>query len=138
MSYFHGQSRTPTYLTWQCMKRRCLDKNFQGFAGYGAKGVTLYKPWLDFRTFLKDMGPRPSKSHTIDRINSKHGYSPLNCRWATPLEQNQNLKSNKLSKEKSLKIKKMYRAGFSQAQIARKYRVDQSTISDVVTGKSWN
>ena len=120
------------------MKRRCLDKNYDRYESYGKKGISLCKSWLDFRNFLADMGPRPSKNHTIDRVNSKRGYCPSNCRWATSREQNQNLKSNKLDKKKASRIKELYQSGIAQSQIAKKYKIDQSTVSDVVTGKSWN
>jgi hypothetical protein len=55
-----------------------------------------------FANFMKDMGPAPSKKHTLDRIDPYLGYgwqvSPttgqtyLNCRWATGTEQMNNLK----------------------------------------------
>ena len=88
----HGGKSTPTYMTWEGMKHRCLDKNHKRYNDYGGKGVTICEQWLGysgFNTFLSDMGERPDGC-TLDRIDNAKGYSPDNCRWATAKEQYQN------------------------------------------------
>jgi len=88
----HGASQKKSefyneYQTWKAVKRRCYNKNCKDYKDYGAKGIRLSKPWHDFSVFIKDIGKRPSKTHSLDRINGKKGYSKNNCRWATVKEQ---------------------------------------------------
>ena len=89
-----GRGRTLTYQSWESMKYRCSgnvpDRVFKNYAG---KGVHVCDRWLDFSNFLFDMGVRPSKNHTIDRIDSDKSYYPGNCRWVEWHVQNHNRKS---------------------------------------------
>lgn len=89
-SYKHGMSRTITYTTWTAMLSRCYDQRNASYSHYGARGITVCQQWHDFEKFHADMGPRPSKDHSIDRINSDGNYEPGNCRWATRAEQSAN------------------------------------------------
>ena len=51
--------------------------------------------WKDsFEHFLSDMGERPSKLYTLDRVETNGNYEPSNCRWATHKEQCNNMRSN--------------------------------------------
>lgn len=91
----HGMMNTKVYRVWQSMKTRCLNQNDPNYAKYGAKGITVCERWKKFTNFLNDMG-HPKPGHQIDRIDNSKGYSPENCRWATPQENAQNKSSNHL------------------------------------------
>lgn len=89
MPLTHRLSRTYTYKSWKEMRKRCLNKNHKSYPDYGGAGIGICKRWDNYLNFLADMGERPHGC-VIDRINNKKGYSPANCRWATPLESSRN------------------------------------------------
>jgi len=90
----HGLTKTPEYKAWISIKSRCYASKTDSYMRYGGRGIRVCKRWLhSFEHFLEDIGERPNKSHSIDRINNDGDYAPDNCRWATTHEQNNN-KSN--------------------------------------------
>jgi hypothetical protein len=91
----HGRTGTPEYCVWSAMIQRTTNEKNPSFSNYGGRGIGICKEWLDFQEFLKDMGTRPSKKHSLDRINNNLGYGPNNCRWTTRLIQNNNKRSNR-------------------------------------------
>lgn len=80
---------------WRGMLRRCLCPNHRGYARYGMIGITVCDEWLDFHNFARDMGPKPSPTHQIDRIDNTKGYFKENCRWVSMTEQQRNRRDNK-------------------------------------------
>lgn len=89
---------TPEYRTWRSMKDRCTNPRTKCYDNYGGRGISICPEWLnDFRQFLRDMGPKPSIKHSLDRIDVNGNYEPSNCRWATPKEQARNRRSRYIS-----------------------------------------
>ena len=88
-----GRVQSKEYRSYRAMLARCQNPKHQDFKYYGGRGIGIAKEWLGkggFERFLASMGLAPSPQHTVDRIDANQGYSPLNCRWATPTEQVRN------------------------------------------------
>ena len=84
-----------TYDSWLSMKQRCTNTTRIDWHCYGGRGISFCDRWYFFENFLADMGEKPSKDYSLDRINVDGNYEPSNCRWATRLEQSNNTRSCK-------------------------------------------
>lgn len=94
--YRHGGRSTDEYRIWRHMRTRCENEKCPAYAYYGGRGITVCEQWLDFANFIKDMSNRPTKAHTLDRINVNGNYEPSNCRWATMKTQQRNRRNNSI------------------------------------------
>jgi hypothetical protein len=95
----HGHSRggicSSEYKTWCGMIQRCHNPNDKSYPDYGQRGIRVYQQWREsFEKFIADMGLKPSRFHSIDRIHNDGNYEPGNCRWATDEEQGRNRSVN--------------------------------------------
>jgi hypothetical protein len=136
--HWAGDKASPTYCTWKAMISRCTRKDHKSFSRYGGRNISVCERWMTFQNFLEDMGVRPSKDHSIDRIDVDGDYEPLNCRWANSFQQQHVNKSDvKLSLDDVHRIKVLRLLGFTQAYIAEIFGVHQGHVSRVVNCKRW-
>lgn len=102
-----ARSDTKEYIAWRGMLARCYKPTEQAYRFYGAIGHYVCERWRNsFDAFLSDVGPAPSRLHSIDRADTLKHYTcgkcdecvqksdPANCRWATKAQQVHNQKNN--------------------------------------------
>ena len=93
----HGMTATRQYSIWAGMRQRCSNPKGKDFKNYGARGITVCKRWANsFENFWVDMQGGYDERLTLDRKNVNKGYSKANCRWATPQEQGNNTRFNRV------------------------------------------
>jgi hypothetical protein len=96
----HAAAMSPMYRRWQAIKSRCRNPNHSAYVRYGGRGVMVCDRWADdFCAFLEDVMLEigdPPPGHSLDRIDNVRGYEPGNVRWATPKEQQRNMRTNRV------------------------------------------
>jgi hypothetical protein len=87
----HGLSESVEYRLWKAMIQRCHNPRNSEYRNYGARGIRVCQRWRhDFTAFLADVGFKPARQLTLDRVDNDGDYQPGNVRWATRSEQMQN------------------------------------------------
>ena len=104
------------------MMDRCYNPNSKSYKNYGGRGIKVCEKWKsNFENFYADIGPKPSKHHSLDRYPDTNGdYTPANVRWATRSEQQRNTTRNKYFQYEGQTMIK--------AEIIRDFGIAASTI----------
>ena len=93
MWWVYRETRTSyiEYRSYEAMKSRCNNINNPRYEDWGGRGISVCDRWSkSFYAFLADVGYKPTLDHSIDRIDNEGNYEPLNCKWSTRSEQQQN------------------------------------------------
>lgn len=89
----HGMSHSLEYSSYRAAKERCENPRHKHYKRYGGNGVRF--EFASFEEFYNELGPKPTKRHSVDRIDTLGNYSVGNVRWATSKEQSLNKRGNK-------------------------------------------
>jgi hypothetical protein len=90
----HGGSGMLEYKAFRSAKQRCVNPKVASYPRYGGRGIEFR--FTSFQQFLDELGPRPSKEYSLDRIDNDGHYEPGNVRWATQIQQERNKSTNRL------------------------------------------
>ena len=132
----HGMKNTSEYRSWQSMKDRCYNPNYNQFKDYGGRGIIVCDRWKDsFENFFSDMGPKPSNKHSIDRIDNDGNYELGNCKWSTAREQVRNRRHQRDVKLIDPEGQEYLIAGGLIKQFCKDTGLDSSNINSVLNGK---
>lgn len=84
----------PEYTNWSAAMSRTGNPNDSRYEDYMGRGITMCDRWRlgeggksGFECFYEDMGPKPSKGHSLHRVDNDGNYEPGNCVWATAVQQ---------------------------------------------------
>ncbi|MFP5510769.1 MAG: hypothetical protein ACLGIP_16680 [Alphaproteobacteria bacterium] len=80
-----GWAGTPEYTAFRNALNRCNRESDSRYHLYGGRGIEFR--FSDMSQFIAAVGPRPSGSHSLDRVDPNGHYETGNVRWATATEQ---------------------------------------------------
>lgn len=105
----HGLTNSSEYSSWKKMIARCEIKSQHGYERYGGRGITIHPEWRsNFQSFYDYIGPKPSHSHSVGRIDYDLGYVPGNVRWETPKEQGVSKCTNRIISHQGIEMPLIY------------------------------
>lgn len=84
----HGMSSSKIYNIYRAIKRRIYNKNCKDYKDYGGRGIKI--EWVDFNSFLFDMGESYKNGYSIERKDVNGNYCKDNCIWIALIEQSKN------------------------------------------------
>lgn len=88
----HSQHPRSLYRKWKGMKARCREGGTRKTKNYGDRGIRVCKKWQQSFTIFRDwaLANGWKEGLQIDRKKVNGHYSPLNCRFVTHSENQQN------------------------------------------------
>jgi len=123
----HGLTRndrqTPEYRIWAQIIQRCLNPKCVKYPLYGGRGVKMAPVWRNsFTRFLKDVGKRPSKKHSLGRLDPRMGYCSGNVQWMDRKELARHTTRNRIVRYED--------KDYVLAELAEKMGIDRKRLQD--------
>lgn len=84
----HGAVGTGEYNAYRGALSRCQNPRHRAFKNYGGRGIEFR--FASFEAFLAELGPRPDRTYSLDRIDNDGHYEAGNVRRATMAQQVRN------------------------------------------------
>lgn len=100
------------YSLWCNMIRRCYDSKSSYYKYYGGRGIKVCDEWRSSANFIRwvldveNIIGKVDRSVQLDRIDNDKGYSPKNCQFITPRENNRKRPFVKLNYKKHVRYVK--------------------------------
>ena len=135
-SITHGGTlnKEPEYMIWFQMKDRCGNAKNKNYHRYGGRGISVCDRWSkSYQNFIDDMGYRPTKNHSIERVNNDGDYSPDNCEWIHISMQNKNT-----SRAKKVYIPHLDKSFPTIADAAVALNLSKTYVSQMLSGSRLN
>ena len=134
------QKTAGLYDVLHSMKSRCYNPKHNSYKRYGGRGIDICREWLTnedaFYDWCRHHGYRCGLQ--LDRIDNNRGYSPDNCRFVTPVENQRNTSRSPYTAREVIFFRRAYRLGImTQTALAKIYGVSQSTISKICSEDVW-
>lgn len=118
------------------MITRCTNRKANGYENYGGRGITVCPEWIvSLEAFVRDMGERPSATHSLDRIDNDGNYTKENCRWATKKIQSENRRTNRfviLYGNKTTITSACFRIGMDARSVRQKAKTKNITVQEFI------
>lgn len=133
--------------------RRCIDPNHSRYEDWGARGITVYEPWIqDHTEFVRYLITLPGcfdPNLVLDRKDNDRGYEPGNLRFVSASELNLNRRPyvvtcypegryenvTALPRQCYHSARRLRRRGIPVTEIAELYCVSRRTMSRIINGR---